>query len=57
MQGVKSPTCRIPHPSMPTKMEKIHFPLSTLIGQVCHLVQPQWTMRLSTLAMRNCFLS
>jgi hypothetical protein len=49
----------LPHPSSlhAHKNGKSHFPLSTLIGQVCHLVQPQWTMPLSTLVMPNCFLS
>lgn len=48
-----------PHPSSlhPHKNGKSHFPLSTLIGRVCHLVQPQWTMPLSTLVLPNCFLS
>ncbi len=43
-------------PPCPQKW-KSHFPLNTLIGRVCHLVQPQWTMPLSTLVMPNCFLS
>jgi hypothetical protein len=57
MQGVKSPTHHIPHASTTHKNGKSHFPLSTLIGRVCHLVQSQWTMPLSTLVLPNCFLS
>jgi hypothetical protein len=54
--------CRITHSPHPSSLHlhkngKSHFPLSTLIGRVYHLVQPQWTMPLSTLVLPNCFLS